>query len=550
MDLKTLTSLGRFKEIIVTLMRYGFADLVQRLALPGTASLEKITRVESDLSTYERIRAVLEDLGPTFIKFGQIMSVRPDLLPQDLLREFRKLQDDVKALPFSDMEKVIEDSLGDSPNAYFRILDPEPIAAASLSQVYKGVLREEGQLVVVKVQRPGVRKKIEQDLDILHAVLARLHEKLDELRAHDLPGLLRVVREHMLRELDFRIESRHIKIARAYATDEEGLYIPEVYSDYTTKHVLVTEYVQGERLGDLDRTQLSDAEDLARTGLKTALKQILEEGFFHADPHPGNILITPEEKLCLLDWGMVGRLTQNARNELIHLIHAVVEKDTERALDALLTIARTETDVDRRTMEIALLDIIDSHLAAPLQEMRIGKLLLDITTLMRQHRLRLPPDLGIVTKALITAEGSARIIYPDLNVVAEAGPYVKKLALDRYKPRAVWHSVVIKLGQILAFQGRIPRVLTQIVDKVDRGKLNIRFEHENLDGFIHSFENSFNRLTMGIIVAALIIGSSMIITTGVGPLLFGFPALGVIGYLISACVGLWLVVSIIRTRRY
>ncbi len=550
MDFKTLSSLGRFKEIILTLVRYGFSDLVQRLALPGTASVEKITHVESELSTYERIRKVLEDLGPTFIKFGQIMSLRPDLLPQPLIKELRRLQDDVTVLPFSDMEKVIEESLGGPVRDFFRILDPEPVAAASLSQVYRGVLQEGGHLVAVKVQRPGIRRKMERDLDILKAVVVRLHERLEELRAYDLPDLLKLVREHLLRELDFRIEFRYMKIARSYAAEDGEIYIPEVYGDFSTRHLLVMEYVQGERLGELDRTQLAGAEDLAKRGLRTALKQILDDGFFHADPHPGNILITPGERLCLLDWGMVGRLTQSARNELIHLIHAVVERDTERVLDTLLTIAKTETSVDRRAIEMALLDIIDSHLAAPLREMRIGQLLLDITSLLREHRLRLPPDLGIVTKALITAEGSARIIYPDLNVVAEAEPYVKELALGQYKPSALWHTLHTKMTQILAFQGRVPRLLAQIADKVDQGKLSIRFEHENLEGFNRSFGNSFNRLTMGIIVAALIIGSSMIITTGVGPLLFGFPALGVIGYLISACIGLWLVISIIRTRRY
>jgi ubiquinone biosynthesis protein len=232
------------------------------------------------------------------------------------------------------------------------------------------------------------------------------------------------------------------------------------------------------------------------------------------------------------------------------MVEAVVEWDSEKLMNTLLAITKPAHEVDLRSLERGLMDILDSHFAVPLQEMRLGALLLDISAVLREHRLRLPADMGMTIKALMTAEGSAREIYPGLNIVSEAEPYIRQLVVQRYKPSTLWKNFRSKALRFFSFQGRIPGLLSRIIDKVDRGDLNIQFEHKNLDGLKRSVENSFNRLTFGIIVAALIIGSSMIITTGVGPLLFGFPALGIIGYLISACVGLWLVFNIIHSRRY
>jgi ubiquinone biosynthesis protein len=549
-EFKTVAKLNRFREIVVTLFKYGFEDLVERLNLPGMGTVERPERVESGMGTYERIRRALEDLGPTFVKLGQVMSLRPDLLPPPLIKELSRLQDDVNPVEPSTVQEMVERSLGRPTHEVFRIFDPEPVAAASLSQVHRGVLRKEGWAVAVKVQRPRIRQKVETDLDILKAVVDRIHSHVEEIRIYDLPGLLEVTRGTMIRELDFKREARHMRIARAYLRSEDDVLIPEVYDPYCTKHLLVSEYIQGSKISERGPDVVLDAEQLGKQGLRSAIRQILEHGFFHADPHPGNLLITPENRLCLLDWGMVGRLTREARYELVDFIHAVVDKDTGRLVNVLLMLASAEGDVDRRGLERDLLDILDSHLAMPIKEMAIGHLLLDITTILRQYRLRLPSDLGIMIKALITAEGSARQIYPDLDVVSEAEPLVRELAAARYKPAVLWRNLHSKLSQIMTLQGRVPRLLAQIVDKVDRGQLNIRFEHENLDDLRSTLENISNRLTFGIIIGALIIGSSMIITTGVGPLLFGFPALGIIGFSISGMLGLWLIFNIIRNRRY
>lgn len=550
MEFKSIVRLLRFKEIVMTLIKYGFDDLVQRLDMPGMKLMEKIHLTHKDLSTYERIRRVLEDLGPTFVKFGQIMSLRPDMLPQAMIKELSKLQDEVPPVSQTEIKEVVEKSFRRPLHDVFSIFDPEPIAAASLAQVHRGVLLQTGQIVAVKVQRPEIRQKVVADLDILEAIAQRLHSRSDDLKIYNLPNLVRITRRNLLRELDFTREARNIRIARANQKDSQGIYISEAYEDYCTEHVLVMEYLEGARLKDLDTSALEDRKNLAKQGLGVAIKQILEDGFFHADPHPGNLLITEEHGLCLLDWGMVGRLTLKDRYELIELIRAVVDEDTEGLADGLITLAGISYEIDRRSMERELADILDSHFTEPLKHLSLGHLLLEITTLLREYRLQLPSDLVIMIKTLITAEGSARLIYPELNVVSEAEGYIRRLAVERYKPQALWQSFRASLRHFIGFQRQFPRRFAQIVDKLDRGELSFRFEHENLEGLRKTLDHVFNRLTFGIITGAMIIGSSMVITTGVKPLLFGFPALGIIGYVISGILGLWLVFNIIRTRRY
>lgn len=550
MDIKAIMHVGRFKDIVVTLFRYGFDDVVERLDLPGKMILEKIHKVEREMTTWERVRFMLEELGPTYIKFGQIMSLRPDLVPNSLIHELRKLQDEVAPVPFENVRRLLEKNLDRSVSEVFLRFEEKPLAAASLAQVHRAILRKGRQVVAVKVQRPGIRQVIENDLYILDIIARQLNDRMESLRIYDLPTLVREVKKNLLRELNFSREARHMKIFQKNFEGSQEVYIPRLYEEYTTEQVLVMELAQGTRLRDLELHKEVDRKILAERGLRLTVKQILEDGFFHADPHPGNIVILKDNVLCLLDWGMVGRLTRRTRYELIDLIHGVVDKDSEKILWILLRLSEGSDGASPRLMEREILDILDAYHSLPIQELNIGYLLLEITAMLREHRLRIPADLAIMIKALITAEGTARELYPRLNVVQEAEPYVKRLVLERWKPNVLWHAFRRSLSNFLSLQGEMPAKFSQIMDKVDRGDLAIRFRHENLGGLRNTLENVTNRLTFGIIIAALIIGSSMIITTGVEPLFLGYPVLGIIGYLISGLLGLWLVFNILRGRKY
>jgi ubiquinone biosynthesis protein len=543
---RTIARLGRFKEVIVTLLKYGFEDLVQRLEFPGIELLKKASKVGRDVGTYVRIRHILEDLGPTFIKIGQIMSLRPDLLPPDLVKELSKLQDQAATVDNGLISAILEKSLGGTIDQFFSEFDQTPFAAASLCQVHRAVLKKEGVTVAVKVQRPGIRKMMEVDLDILKAIADRLHERSADLKIYDLPNLFRVTRRNLLKELDFSREAKNMKIARSYKPD---VYIPEVYLDYCSERVMVSEFIEGTALSE-PSLNIIDPHTIAKQGLNTAIKQILEDGYFHADPHPGNIIYSTEKGLCLLDWGMVGRLSERDRYDMIDLIRAIVEKDSSLLIETLLRITVKERDVDDRALEREISEVLDIFFSGPIKELNIGHLLLAIIDILRDYRLKLPSDLVIMIKALVTAEGTARQIYPELNVVTEAETYIKKIALKRYRSEILWQAIKRALFKFMAIQKDIPVRILRIADKIDRDELAIRFRHENIESLNHTLENISNRLAFSVIIAALIIGSSMIITTGIGPFILGFPALGIIGYLISSLLGLWLIVIIIRTKKY
>jgi ubiquinone biosynthesis protein len=550
MDFNHLAKLSRFKDIITTLLKYGLDEAVQRLNFPGAKLIKRIHPVKREIGIYERIRCVLEDLGPTFVKFGQIMSLRPDLLPSELLFELSKLQDEVPPVETSKIRTVVEKSLGQSIESVFSVFDNEPIAAASISQVHRAVLKKEGSIVVSKVQRPGIRKKIQADLDILESVAHRLHENSDDLRSYDLPNLVSVVRRNLISEIDFRIEAQNLRIARSFASQTD-VYIPEVHHEYCSEQMLVMEYVQGEKIKDIDPGDKFDAQGLAKQGLNAAIKQILEDGFFNADPHPGNLLVTADMRLCIIDWGMVGHLTERDRYELIDLLKSVVDKDSDALVHVLLRLAKFDGEViEYRALERELLYILNTYFAVPIRDVNIGQLLMAIVTLLRNYHLQLPSDLVIMVKALVTAEGTARLVYPELDVVSEAKNYVSRLAEQRFKPENLWRSFQSSVSSIWTSQRDIPRQLLHILSKLESGELGLHFHLDKLARLVNTLDNSSNRLTTGIIVAALIVGSSMIITTGVGPFIFGFPALGVIGYLISTVLGLWLVVTILRTKKY
>ncbi|WP_372682303.1 ABC1 kinase family protein [Desulfosarcina sp.] len=548
MQFSELKNIKRFKDIITILAKYGFQEIVQRMDVPGADLVRKMSPTESDSGVYVRIRRAIEDLGPTFIKFGQIMSLRPDLLPKALLVQLEKLQDDVPALALDDIETVVLESLKESIDNVFSVFDVEPVAAASLSQVHRAVLKKEGHIVSVKIQRPDIRKKIESDLDILETMANFLDQKFDELKAYNLPELVEVIRRHLMTETDFTAELRNMKIARSFSADTP-IYIAEGYETYSTDKVLVMEFVQGARYSELLPGSPYDGERIAKQGLAAATKQILEDGFFHADPHPGNLLITKEMNLCIIDWGMVGRLTENDRFELTELLRSIVDRDTDALTHSLIRLCqRRGADVQQKAMERDVLAILDATYAVPIKEIKIGQLLMDIMALIRNHQMQLPTDYVIMIKALVTAEGSARQAYADLDVVSEIRDRVMRLAKERFRPEIVWRNLRNTFSNLWSAQRDIPRQIQQIIGKLENGELGFNLHLNRIEQLVNSLENASNRLTTAIITAAIIMGSSMIITTGIGPYLFGFPALGVIGYLLSVVLGLWLIITIIGKK--
>lgn len=549
MDLFGIAHLGRFRHIVTILFKYGFDDVAERLNIPGKTLISRVPAIDRELSTWQRLRLGLEELGPSFVKLGQILSQRPDLLPLELIRELEKLQDAVTPVDSAEISRVVEQSLGAPLAEIFSTFSPTPLAAGSLAQVHQAILKESGEAVAVKIRRPEVEKLIATDLQILERIVPHLYEHFEFARLYNLPKLFLELRRALLREIDFSREARNMKIVAGNFSGDPEVFIPRLFEGYCTDQVLTMELAEGTKLKDFPASSPERREKLARSGLRIIIKQIFVDGFFHADPHPGNLLIRADDTICLLDWGSVGIMPDRTRYELVDLLSAIIAKDAEKALDVLLAFnTGREQLVDDSLLLRDLMEMLHAYHSVPIGELNIKNLFADINLLLRTHGLQLPSDLALMFKAVVAAEGTAHKLYPDLNVIGEIEPFIGRLGRERWQPRHLLQQLGRQLRQLLRLQNDLPSRLRSILDRIDRGQLTIRFRHENLDGLRRTLDSVSNRLAFSILTAALIIGSSMIITTGIKPLLFGYPAIGLIGYLISAILGLTVLINIIRNR--
>ena len=551
MPWSAFSNMKRLKDIVVVLARYGFHDVAERLDLPGVSSREAGASSQgNNLGTWVRIRHALEDLGPTFVKFGQSLSQRPDLLPKPLMLELAKLQDQVTPESFERVRKSLDEAFEGRVDELFSHIEEKPLASASISQVHRAIRADDGRVVALKIRRHGIVDMVKSDLVLMAALAQRLHESFEELKFYDIPRLVEVTRRTMLREMDLNREGRNLRIARANLPQDSKLVIPGVHLDLTNQRVLTMDLMDGRRLAEVRDMPDQEAGELARLGLNCVVTQILRDGFFHADPHPGNLLLMEGGRLCLLDWGMVGRLMARDRDLLVDFIKAVVDRDVEWLTDSLMGFVDHPTDLNRRGLETDLSDLVESYAALDLSQMNLGGFMTEVTDTLRRYQLQIPSSFAVMIKALLTAEGTARLIYPDLNVVAEVEPLVRDLALERVNPRVLWRKLR-GFGRMWGEIGEeLPRRALTLSDKLERGEITIGFEHKRLERLILSLEGASNRLSLGIIIASMLIASSMIMTTGFEPRLFGFPLLGVIGYMISGALGVWLIVAILRSRRF
>ena len=551
MDILALSRLARFRDIVGVLFKYGFDDVAERLQLPGMALINKTRVVLPEMSTWERLRHAMEDLGPTFVKFGQILSLRGDLLPGDLINELEKLQDSVAPVPLDEIMGVLKKALGKPLDEIFSLIEEEPLAAGSLAQVHRAVLKEENLPVALKIRRPDIVKTVEIDLQILEGAAPHLSEHLEFARTYDFVNLVKELKRALLRELNFTLEARNMQIISQNMAGEKDVIIPEVYESWTRPSVLTMDLIDGVKLKDLNPEKIEEHGQLAQTGLRVVVKQVLENGFFHADPHPGNFLVVEDKQLCLIDWGVVGILPSETRYELVELISAIGDMEAEKVFDILVSLtAANVAQINERLLLRDILEILHLYHSVPVGKLDLGQLLMDLNSMLRTHHIKLPSDLALMFKTMVTAEGTARRFYPELDVIAEIEPFVRRLGTERWKPSQVWRRLSRQLRFYFKLQSNLPGAIQRILQKIEQGDLNIKFRHENLGGLQKSLDNVSNRLSFSIILASLIIGSSMIITTGVKPLIFGYPAIGLVGYLISAFLGIIVVISIFRSRKF
>ena len=540
---------GRVHEIASILIRYGFGDMVRRLGMVNVieragqvlhwAEVEELTRLKPPA----RVRRALEEMGPTFVKLGQILATRPDLFPPEWLAEFETLQDHAHPVSYDKIKIQLQEDLGAYPVEVFAEFDHQPLAAASIGQVHKARLKD-GSLVVVKVRRPGIRSTVESDLRLLNQLAEIAEKEIRDLRRYQPREIVHQFTLSMRRELDLAAECRNAERMAANFSDDPDIVIPRVYWQWTSERINVQEFINGipgRNLVALEKAGL-DRKLLAKRGADAVLKMILEDGFFHADPHPGNCFYLPENRLAFIDFGMVGRLSEERRTQVINLLHGLVERNTEHVVKILLRWA-SHSPVNTDTLTLEIDNFIDQYHGMALKNLNITELLTDLTTLLRDHQLNLPPDLALLIKAFITLEGMGRQLDPDFNLVEVADPLLRRALLTRYSPAEVTKRGLKNLSGLIELFTDFPQDMHRLLESVRRGALSVRLDITKPEWLGRELDRAINRLSVSLVTSALIVGSSIVSTVEGGASSF----FGLMGFLGAGIGGVWLLLSIWRS---
>ncbi|MCB5205842.1 ABC1 kinase family protein [Methylovorus mays] len=545
----------RIRAIAGILMRYGWGDVAKRLGRgsfirrAGNALNSEASREVMSLPSEVRARLAIQELGPTFVKLGQVLATRPDIFPPNWIAEFAKLQDQVPPVAFEALLPELEKALGRSPFDVFRDFQVEPIAGASIAQVHLAKLQD-GTPVVLKIRRPNVQQSIDADLRLLMHLGKLVEAEFEQARRFQPEEIISQFSKSLKRELDLALEGRNTeRFAHNFAKDK-NVKFAKIFWEFSSESVLVMEHIDGIAGNALQEAREAglDLKLLAERGANAVLKMVLIDGFFHADPHPGNIFYLENNRVAIIDCGMVGRISFERRGEIADLLAALVSRDIETLRDILIIWAG-DADVDEAKLSADVDEFICNYDNAPLKHLKFSALLNDLTTIMRENHLSVPPDLTMLFKALVTLEGLGRQLDPDFQIVSHLTPFVKKIIIDRYMPSTLFKRGRRGISSIASAITELPGDVSQVLKEAGRGKLKINLDLKRLDHFGHQLDHSTNRLTMAMITAALIVGSSIVMTVRGGPTLFGLPAFGFIGFFLAFVIGVMLVISIWRSGR-
>ncbi len=551
--LSAARDLGRLHDLASVLVRYGFGDLVRRLgmahALERAGHVIDLEYLEElvNLAPPVRVRRALEEMGPSFVKLGQILATRVDLFAPEWIAEFEKLQNQVPPVPFAEIRQQMLEDLGAPPESVFAALDPTPLAAASIAQVHRARLQD-GSEVVVKVRRPGIRPLVEADMRLLQRLARIIEAESPELRRFQPRALVRQLQTSLTRELDLAAECRHAERIAANFADEPDIVVPKVHWQWTAERMNVQDFVDGIPLGDVAALDAAgcDRALVARAGAHAELKMMFVDGFFHADPHPGNLFWLPGNRIALIDFGMVGRLSGARRAQVVDLLDGLVRRDAAAVTEVLL-----DWTQDAASDESAIAEQVDAFIdyyhGVPLKQLDLGTMLGEIAALLRDNRLALPPDLALMIKVMVTLEGLGRRLDPDFDMASEAAPFLRNVMLSRFTPQALARSGWRTFGEALDVLSELPQQLRHLLRSARSGQLNINIDIKRLETLGGQVDHSVNRLTIGIVIAALIIGSSIVLTVSGGPTLLGLPVFGLFGFLGAVVGSLWLLYSIWRS---
>ncbi|MFO7819407.1 MAG: AarF/ABC1/UbiB kinase family protein [Halanaerobacter sp.] len=548
---KKYQHLKRYREIVEILLKHGFGYLIGELDLyqfvPLSKRIKTLDTAPPEASKAKRLRQVLEELGPTFIKLGQLLSTRPDLLPQDYILELEKLQDQAPPISLEAVIEQLEDNLESDYQDLFQEFSPEPLASASIGQVHRAIL-DDGTEVVVKVQRPEIEKKVHADLEIMTDLAGMLERRVFADLFISPVEVMDNFSELIKKELDYRNEARNsVKFKNNFAEDDT-VKVADLYWEFITQKVLVMEYIDGVSINKLSEDV--NRHEIAETIFNSFMKQILLDGCFHGDPHPGNIIITQDNKLGLIDFGLIGQISQRDREIAATLFMALLQQEMDLAVDELLKLGIVTQEIDKKALKRDLYKLVDDYYGTTLEQVELGPLVNRLFNLAFEYEIKLPFNFILLGKSLVTIEGIISKIDPKFDTVAESKPFMSKLIKAKLNPKRLLIDFFSSSRNLFSTLSDLPDEVQYIISLLKNEDLMINLKHSGLNRLISKLDIITNRLAMALIVASLIIGSSLIMLSNKGPLFLDYPIIGLTGYSLAVIFGLWLVIAILKSGRF
>jgi ubiquinone biosynthesis protein len=545
--------LGRLSEIAQVAARHGFGYLFERRSLLGLIARRGVEVAPEDESSPRgvRVREMLEELGPTFVKFGQIVSTRPDIIPPDIIFELRKLQDAVPPFPLEDVERVFYEDFGLTIEQLFVEFEPVPIAAASIGQVHRAVLPN-GQRVAVKVQRPDAPRQIEADLELLYQAARLVRDRIRRLGFIDPVGLVDEFARTIRQELDYRLEARHAQQFARHFQGDERVRVPRVFQPYTSARGLTLELLDGVPLNtvDVEALTVDERRDLAYRMAEVWMEMIFRHGFFHGDPHPGNILVLDDRRIGLLDFGMVGQLSSQDLAKLTSLFLDVLNENVEALPRRLAALGVRYPREREQEFAAELTELFYRYYGASLADIDPIELIREAFGLIYRMHLQLPSRFVLLDRAIATLASVGQELFPDFNVFDVARPYARDLLLDRYRPRRLVRTARRELSNYASIGRSLPYQVADVLEELRDGEMEIQFRHKGLDALAHRLDVLTNRLVIALVAVGGVIGSALIgILAESGPHVLGLHVVSIVGFSVSTLLALWLTWAVIRSGR-